>query len=127
LSLSDQGQSQGHKPRWSRTSWQPGQSGNPLGRRLSKQAEAERHAKIDTLIAALAQEYAATQSQNALIVIAAGMITDASLTRNVEKRARLVNTANRILRGIPKRTPVAPKPPTIADFERRQREHEAGK
>jgi hypothetical protein len=127
LSLQDQGPPQGHKPRWSHTSWKPGQSGNPLGRRLSKEAEAARHAKVDLLIAALAKEYNASQSQNEMLVIAAGMIVDASLTRDVIKRSRLANSANRLLRSIPKRVPIEAKPPTIADYERRQREHEAGK
>jgi hypothetical protein len=122
LSFQDQGSDHGHKPRWNHTSWRPGQSGNPLGRRLGKEAEAARQAKVDTLIAALAIDYAPTQSQNELIVIAAGMIVDASLTRDTVRRARLANTANRILRGIAKRVPIAAKPPTIAAFEKQQQQ-----
>jgi len=71
------------------------------------------------LIAALAKEYQASQSQNELLVIAAGMIVDASMSRDVIKRARLANTANRLLRDIPRRAPIEPARLTIAEHQQR--------
>jgi hypothetical protein len=118
LSFQDQTQDQSPPGRYPNR-WKKGQTGNPYGRRLAKEAEAARHAKVDMLIAALAKEYQASQSQNELLVIAAGMIVDASMSRDVIKRARLANTANRLLRDIPRRAPIEPARLTIAEHQQR--------
>jgi hypothetical protein len=116
--LSFQDQTDNQPPARYPNRWRKGQTGNPYGRRLAKEAEARRLVKVDSLIAALATEYAPSQAENELIVLAAGMIIDASFTRDVNKRSRLANTANRLLRSIPKRV-VEPPRLTIAEHQQR--------
>lgn len=116
MSLTDTPTARGRYP----NRWPKGVSGNPLGRRLSKQSELERKERIDGLVAALLQERDPLPSQRELLVVAAAFIVDSTYSRDAQKRTKLANSADRLLRSIPMREPPKQPQPTIADLERRE-------
>lgn len=79
--------------------------------------------RIAERVVALAQDYdAKSQTARMLLRIAAEFIDTAERTRSHAIRARSTRAAGKVLDRIPKRP--EPAPPTIAEWERRQREAE---
>jgi hypothetical protein len=100
--------------------WPKGTSGNPLGRKLTKQQELARKARIDERVAQLAIDYDPSPSDRQLLIVAAGFIDEAEHARNGDRRVKCANAARRLLRDIPRKP--EPLPPTLAELARRKRE-----
>jgi hypothetical protein len=92
-----------------------------LGRFTRGHSEyAAKRKRVGERLLQLIDHYDADAAQQQLLRVAAELLDEAATTRNLERRAKAANAANRILRNIP-RKPEAP-PPTLADYERRKRE-----
>jgi hypothetical protein len=89
-----------------------------LGRFTRGHSEyAAKRRRVEQRLAELSADFDADcPSMRMLLLLAAQHLDEATMTRSAEKRVRATNTANRLLRQIPRKK--APEPPTLGEILR---------
>jgi hypothetical protein len=88
-----------HHPQWRRTSWKPGQSGNPLGHKLTKQRQRERLDRRDEIERAIRKEFGGrfTPLQRILVRQAADQLWRSELAASDNGSTRSLHVAMRLI------------------------------
>jgi hypothetical protein len=86
-------------PQWRRTSWVKGQSGNPLGHKLTKQRQRERLDRRDEIERAIKREFGGrfTSLQNILVRQAADQMWRAEMATSDNGSTRSLHAALRLI------------------------------
>jgi hypothetical protein len=80
----------------------------PTGAERIVERTAAKRQRIAERIAQLCAEYDATPAQRQLLAVVAGHLDDAQFGRNKLTRTRATNSAERLLRSIPRKQPKRP-------------------
>ena len=72
--------------------------------------------RVAKRLAELVEHYECDGAQRQLLQVAAELLDVAARSRNLERRAKAANSANRILRSIPRKPAPQPKPKTAKEL-----------